>query len=423
MRKPVWTAGMVGALVLGHMAWGQHAHAEPGLPDAAAVATALDANPSVRAAMARAQAAHSEAGALAAGPHETTLTTSYVRRTIEAEGRFNEYDAQLTRPFRLPGKARLDRQIGRFGITAAENRAEDARHQAALILAQSWWDWLAASALAEIDQQAVINYQALAASVRRRAQLRDAAGLEVDQAEAALGGARAAAERSAGRQKLARARLAARFPALPLPDSAPAVPNPDMPAAALAPLRDHILSRSHEIAAAEAEASRQAALAQRMRADRLADPALGVRLFSERGGAEKGAGLVFSMSFGGSHRAALADRAVAEAGAARAEADAARMAIAEVASGDLAETQFMAAAWARLREGLAAQMAALAKVRRGHQAGEFGLADLLLAERQVHDAFRAEAEARTEAMRAYTRLRIDSHSLWIGDADDVATGG
>jgi hypothetical protein len=64
---------------------------------------------------------------------------------------------------------------------------------------------------------------------------------------------------------------------------------------------------------------------------------------------------------------------------------------------------------------VAAQMAALEKPRRGHQLGEIDLADLLLGERMVHDAFRREAEARAEAMRAITKLRIDAHDLWLKD--------
>ena len=60
-------------------------------------------------------------------------------------------------------------------------------------------------------------------------------------------------------------------------------------------------------------------------------------------------------------------------------------------------------------------MAALLKLRRGHDLGETDLSDLLLGERMVHDAFRGEAIARTEAMRAITKLRIDSHELWISE--------
>ena len=60
-------------------------------------------------------------------------------------------------------------------------------------------------------------------------------------------------------------------------------------------------------------------------------------------------------------------------------------------------------------------MAALTKLRRGHQLGEIDLADQLLGERMVHDAFRIEAEPRVHDMRAITRLRLDSHDLWLAD--------
>lgn len=53
-------------------------------------------------------------------------------------------------------------------------------------------------------------------------------------------------------------------------------------------------------------------------------------------------------------------------------------------------------------------MAVLVKMRRGHELVEIDLADLLLGERMVHDAFRIEAEA-----RAITKLRIDSLDLWL----------
>lgn len=393
----------------------QGAHAEPGLPDHAAVRAAIDAHPSVQAAEARTGAARAEARALARGPHEFSLSASYVNRSVDREGTYDEYDAVLSRAIRLPGKARLDREIGAFGITAATNRAEDARHQAALLLAQDWWDWLGAAEEARVDRQAVANYTATLEAVRRRVALRDAAVLEADQAEAALAGARLLAEQSAGREAVARVRLGAKFPTLALPDSPPEVPLPTLPAEGVGVFGEKIIARSHEIAAAEAEAGKSGARAARMRRDRIADPSLGVRLFSERAGAERGAGLVISMPLGGGHRRALADQAEAEAGAARAEAVAARYAVQEMAAADTAEARYRFDAWSRAREGLAAQMAALAKLRRGHKAGEIDLSDVLMGERLVHDAFRAEAASRTAAMHALTRLRIDSHELWIAD--------
>jgi len=176
-----------------------------------------------------------------------------------------------------------------------------------------------------------------------------------------------------------------------------------------------VLTNSHEIAAADAQAGKMNSMAERARREKMADPSFGVRLFSERGGAEKGAGLVFSMPLGGGHRSALSDQAAAEAGAAQADAQMARFSVREMADSDVAEATYRFGAWQRAREGLNAQIAALTKLRKGYDLGEIDLADRLLAERMVHDAFRAEATARTEAQRAITKIRIDSHQLWLAD--------
>ena len=199
------------------------------------------------------------------------------------------------------------------------------------------------------------------------------------------------------------------------PVTAPEVPLPYFTEARLSQLRDLVISNSHEIAAAQAEARRQAAVADRAGKDRLTDPSIGVRLFSERGGAELGAGVVFSVPLGGSHRKALADEAGASASAARAEEQLARFSVQETADADVIEARYRLAAWGRARESVDAQMAALGKLRRGNELGEVDLADLLLGERMVHEAFRVEAAARAEAMRAITKLRIDSHELWLAD--------
>ena len=391
------------------------AAAEDALPDEASVAGALDAHPSVIAARARADAARAGAKALAKGPHEFEFSGSYINRNVRDERAYDEFDTQLTRAIRLPGKARLDRAIGQYGIEEADNLAEDAKHQAALLLAESWWEWLGASAEAAVDAEAVDNYRRSLAAVERRVELHDATQLEADQAAAALGAAEVLAAQSNGRAEVAHSRLMAQFPTLALPQQAPAIPPPELPEEGLEFFRDRALANSHEIAAADAEANRRDAMAQRARKDRMADPSIGVRLFSERGGAERGAGVVFSIPLGGGRRSALADQAGSEATAARAEAARVRFDMQETANGDVAEARYRFTAWERARAGLDAQVAALGKLRRGYELGEIDLADLLLGERMVHEAFREEAAARAEAHRALTKLRIDSHELWLAD--------
>lgn len=389
--------------------------AEPGLPPEEAVASALLDHPSVVAAHARLEAARARAEAIRKGAYEFTVQGSYTRRDVNGGAAFNEYDAQLSRPIRLPGKARLDREIGTQGTAVAENVAEDARHEAALLLAANWFDWLSASSQAEVDRAAVANYDAALAAIKRRRDLRDASQLDVDQAEAALAEARRALEQSSGLAALARTRLAAQFPGLALPHQAPEVPLPAMVDARLSQLGDLVVVNSHMIAAAEAESARMVAVADRARADRMADPTIGLRLFSEFGGLERGAGVVISMPLGGGHRRAVADEASAGASAARADEQLARFDVAETANTDVTDARFRIASWQRAREAVAAQMSALEKLRRGNQLGEIDLADLLLGERMVHDAFRREADSRAEAMRSITKLRIDAHDLWLAD--------
>jgi hypothetical protein len=55
-------------------------------------------------------------------------------------------------------------------------------------------------------------------------------------------------------------------------------------------LRDLVFARSHEIAAAEATAHMADASAERARADKLADPQVGVRVFPTRAGSNAGLG-------------------------------------------------------------------------------------------------------------------------------------
>jgi outer membrane protein TolC len=180
-------------------------------------------------------------------------------------------------------------------------------------------------------------------------------------------------------------------------------------------LHDKILGRSHELAAAQALSRQADAQADRARMERTGDPSFGLRVFSEKGGMEKGAGVLISIPFGGGYRSAQADRASAQAIAVRADLQAVRLNMQETADTDMIEAQAALDAWQRSRDALDSQVSALQKTRRGQQLGEIGLADVLLAERQVHDAFRAEAVARVDAVRALTKIRIDSHELWIGD--------
>lgn len=395
------------------------AQERPDLPPPELVVDALDNHPSVEAAGADVAAARAEARMLSKGPHEVTLVGSYIRRSVTGEGGFDEFDGTLQRGLRLPGKARLDREAGRLGIEEASNNHEDARHQASLVLMRGWHDLLYAAAIVRTDRAELTNYDALVRAVERRRELRDAAQLDVDQvsAERALVQARLAQDEAILAE--ARSRLRALFPSLPLPVEVPEPATPRPPLVKIDTLHDLVIARSHEIRAAEKRAERFGVLGERARKDRLADPTVGVRLFSERSGVERGAGVVFSIPFGGGYRSAAADKAGAEAKRAQLELVTVRREIAATADADASNARALLAGW-RAADSAATSADAVSRLsREAYDAGVSDLAELLAVERQALAARRAEVEARVAALRAVMKLRIDLHDMWgpVGDTD------
>ncbi|MFN3288722.1 MAG: TolC family protein, partial [Sphingomonadaceae bacterium] len=189
----------------------------PPLPPAEAARAAIDQHPAVLAALDRRAAAVAEARARAAGPHEFHASATLAHRSIARADDVAEFGIELSRAVRINGKARLDRAAGDALIDAAENRAEDARHQAARLLAELWFDWLSAEAEASVLARAEATLAAAEAGLRRQVALRDAPALDAERAAAARAAAMAERLQAEGRARAARAALASRFPNLPLP--------------------------------------------------------------------------------------------------------------------------------------------------------------------------------------------------------------
>lgn len=389
------------------------ASAQEFLPAPELAARSINDHPLVARAEAALRAATADARRLAAGDHEFVAAAGYTRRDIEGDRRYDEWEGSISRAFRLPGKAGLDRRAGVLGITAQENALDDARHQTALKLADVWMAWVGAEAHAHLDAEDVRAWEQEQAAMARRVALRDAAPLDLDRIGAGLALARTAAVRSAGQAHVARMALTREFPGLSLPKDAPRPKDPALPERGLSAWFDVIVARSHELHFAEAEAERQAVLARRQALDRWADPSVGVRVFSERGGAENGVGLFLSVPLGGPHRRALADRALTEASAAVVDLEMTRREIEGVAERDIAEVESSFSAWQHARQALDAGERAFVRTRRGYALGDIDLADLLTLRRQQQELARAELQARIDANVALLKLRIDAHELWL----------
>ncbi len=382
------------------------------LPADAQILAALEASPSVAEARAMLGAAGAEARILAAGDHELSMATSLDQRRVRGAGDYSEWSVQLSRGLRTPGKRLMDVKAGEAGVGAARDGVEDAVHQASLQLADLWISWLEAEARAELDRAEVATYGRDVAGLKRRVALKDAAPLDLQQAEAALARAQAQAAETEGLAAARRAELDAGFPGL-APSNPPVLSAPQTPARPFEAWRALIPERSHEIHIARLLADRQAYLARRARLDRLPDPTLGLRTFNERGGEETGFGLTLSVPLGVARRSAAADRQTAEAAAA--EARWARM-VREV--GRIAETDVIAArsglaAWRDAAAAAQATELAGGRIQRAYELGERDLADLLVARRQTFEAQRQELAARARANAALLKLALDAHELWL----------
>ncbi|HOP19479.1 MAG TPA: TolC family protein [Parvularculaceae bacterium] len=382
------------------------------LPPEEMVKETLDAFPGVLAAEANIQSAQSEATRLRKGAHEATLSGSYISRSIDGLGAYDEYDMTVSRGVRLPGKARLDKLSGSLGVDVAENQAEDARHEAALILKDAWLSWLSAVEIAAIDAEGAQSFKSAFIAVEKRRNVKAASDMEVAMARAEYEQAEARAAMSAAEAASARAIIERTFPELSMPAAPLNLPAPE-PLLNSDELEALTLERSHELQIYRKEAERLDAVAKRARLDRFADPTVGVRGFSERGGEETGIGVVFSVPFGSGARRATAarDRSTAEASrysAIRFEREFKARTQANILAADGAFT-----AWRAASAASASSEEAVSKMRRGFSLGAKSLAELLLAEQRHLDIKRTEAESRFAAHLAHLQVLIDAHEIWI----------
>ena len=246
------------------------------LPPLEVAVQAIAQQAEVLAADERAAAVDAQARALSRGSYELEATLIPQRRRTDGGQSFDEFEAQLGRAFRLPGKAPLDREIGtRARAIAALERGETV-HEAALRLLELWMQWLRATATDAEAREQLNSLQTEQASLVRRVQIGDAAELDLQLITAELAQARAAAVSSATLLSAAKHALNTDFPQITLPTRAPTLPEPQPLPQTADEWQARIINDSYELKSAEQEAARQDAAAKRAWADRIPDPTVGV---------------------------------------------------------------------------------------------------------------------------------------------------
>jgi outer membrane protein TolC len=400
------------------------ATAQAFLPSDVEAQAALRAQPGVRAAAARIEAAAAESRALAVGSHEFVASATAQRRSVDDMARrYSEWEAEISRPIRLPGKARLDREIGASTRSVAELQFADAGHEAARRLLDRWMGWLRNAATAEEAsvQQDLLDREH--AALARQLDLGDAAQRDLDllDAERALLAAQTIAARDAGIR--ARQLLVGEFPELGVPLRLPATPDPQPLPGGQEVWRTRIIEQSAEIGIADAEFHRLSAIAQRTRAERAPDPSVGIRVATERNSAERIVGLVFSVPLGLDYRSERAATDRARATAAGLDLTGVRRTVEQTAWAAVQSADSRLRQWQSHQRVLAAQDKATERTRRAWELGEASLAEFLLAQRNLRQARLGEMLARVDALEAALLVRIDAHELWHPDASAEVEAG
>ena len=391
-----------------------------GLPPTDIVARVLREHPDVQAAAGQIRVEDAHRQRLEAGSHEWNIRLGGQQRRSRSssnpEEHFNEWNAALERPLRLPGKAALDGRLGAAGVALAETAYGDALHEASRSLLADWFAWRRENSTLDqgLIHLALLEKQTRA--VQRRQQLGDAARLETIQAEAALAQAQSQLTMARVRLQTASETLRRRYPGLPL--------NPPAGDDQLQPLSgsetdwvEAILEHSHELLLARGEAQRAQLQAGRAGQERLPDPSVGLHISRERAGEDRIIGAYVSIPLPGNARRANSDAALAQADVANRREAAALRKIALEAATLYQSANAALATWQAGRDAAERLTRVADMTARAYQLGEGTLNDLLIARRQANEAPLAARLLQLEAQQSRYRLLLDTHRLWDLDSD------
>lgn len=392
-------------------------HNYPDLPPLPAVKKALENTPMARTAYISFGVATADRDRLRAGGYETNVRVDTMQRRVNVPSeQFFEWSVGLERSLRLPGKSRIDGELGDQGMEQAHVVYGDALHESGRMLLKSWFVWLR-----EINQEKQWQTQVgllrdQLAVVEKRIKAGDAARLEQLQAQAALSQAESQLAQAHLRATIAANELTQRYPTIPLP-AVPVLPEPVPVSQSLDYWQQLVLADNHELSLARGETQRSRLLLARSEADRLPDPAVGIRYGSERGGEERLIGVNLIIPLPGAGRAASQASALASSAVA-AEREAGVLAkIKTETTSNWLTAQSAYQAWQAAEQAATAMRNNADLIARAYSLGESGLSDVLTARRQMQEAQLAAVSARLDSAEARYRLLLDTHTLWPIDAD------
>ncbi len=389
----------------------------PSLPQAATMAQILAATPALQEAQALQQAAAHNGAVLRAGTNEFTAQAQVQQRRIESppdNGRYTEWQLLINRTLRLPAQAQADGRLAEALQASAQAGLAATRQQVLGQLLTAWFTAERAQAEAALAQQDLDLIHAQVKALQRRQALGDASVLEVEQMQAEQARAQAALLLAQGVAASSRAALLARYPQL-APSGTQAAPRQDdalaLPTLDAGQLAAQAVQANAPLQVQRAALQRAHAAAAQAQAARTPQPTVGAYVGSDRGGSERIVGLQFAMPFGGPARVAQEHAALAEVDAAQWRLRDLQAQTQAEFQQLYAQAQAQTAAVGAALQAAQVQLQASSRMLRAYQLGEAGLSDWLLARRSALDATRLVLQARFDAAASVAQLKLQTGLL------------
>jgi outer membrane protein TolC len=384
--------------------------ATPGLLSTSEVRPLFEQDPTVAAARADLEIARQEANILDRSPYEWTATATGQRREVQNEANYKEWNVGVERTVRLPGKASADRHIGKATMEEFEARYGDALHETARDLLKLWLDWLHAENVHELAKANMKSAEDNLNAVQKRVRAGDAAKLELSLATAELADQRRASNDAKTQVAVAWAQLYGRFPGIDRQRIA--MPTPSPIDRELTFWRDRILDQSDELKTAEAQLRKAQANSERVRADKIPDPTLGVFTGTEFGGRERLVGISISIPIPGGHRNERAIQAVQGVEVKRQDVERIRRQIEADINSNVVTAEGSYESFTIAESAATAMHDNVKLMQKAYSLGEADLQALLAARRQATAAAQNALAAKTAALKGAYLLLIDAHLVW-----------
>ena len=382
----------------------------PGLLPTEIARPLLEQDPSVAAARAGLNVALEEAGILDKSPYEWVARATGQQRRVENGNNYNEWNVGIEHGIRLPGKATVDRNLGKLVIEESQAAYGEALHEAARELMASWLDWLAAENAHKLAEDNLQSVRENLTSVEKRVRAGDASKLDVNIAQAELAEQKRLANDAKTQASVTWSRLFTRFPGVKR--EVVVLPKPALIGEDTTPWKERILFESDELKIVQVKMRIAQANADRARANEVPDPTLGLHTASEVGGRERISGITFSIPIPGGLRNSRSAKASSEAEVSRQEVEVTRRELESAIASALVNAQGYYDSVQIADEGTATMQQSASLMQRAYSLGEAELQALLLSRRQATAAMNNSLQAQATALKAYYGLLVDAHLIW-----------